>query len=471
MCGSLLVLSACSNTQVANPLPDETAPSNFAEDKATEAGNETGDETRDETELIVSLNTLISQGGGARENFKYIQDHIDQASPQEADQMIEILLIMQTPFIQKAYEGIFYEEGYMTALNETMGGILDESKVDQIKDETIRSFYQSLIKSALTIVRYEETPSVETDWAKIKSLNGQYTSLFQMVVDMSDYQEYLRNQDLKTLTDRIYQMEDKLSQAEDSSDFARASLENLYDLYVGSVLVGPEGTYLYQLNDPKDDYAIQMKAVIEGHDNSGFFQIANQLMQAKINQEAFNPLIEMVNAYQRNNPYQTFNWHLSKTLEGTAENNLLSLESANKALEEKINEGLRHEADEMLREADVKGDYNLTMYKTYESYDAVSIAFYLNYTDENNQAVFLEKVVSYSLKTGEVLTLSKLLECDKAEVIDLINQGSQSNYTQLPRFELTKTGILLRAQSTEEATAKHSVMTSDQLYRRNLELQ
>ncbi|MBF4695551.1 hypothetical protein [Fusibacter ferrireducens] len=411
------------------------------------------------SERIQNLENLILNDADSVLVAAYVRNNIKEASPEEADQMIEILLQMQTALIQRSHEGILYEPAYMDALNITMGGVLAPDKISKIENEKVRSFYQSVADSDLTMVRYEETPVLETDWVKIKGYQATFTEPFQMVVDFHDDKNLFREENVEALVNRIYAMEEMLLKA--PNGFAKDELTELYSTYVSRMLIGPEGTYLYRLVNASDSYYKKMTVAIEGHETSGFAKIAKEMMAETLNTD--NHLMDIVGAYRLNNPYIEHRFEKNVASEGDIQIVTLTYEGVDASITKRVNELIQSATKALVESSGATSDYQIDMYKSYQFGDYATIQIYNNYLTEDGESHYDEKSVNLDLKNGVLLTLNTLLNSEAETVLDKINTVSDSNFTRVPDFSLTVTGLLLTDSKGSSPNAKYSVITKDQL--------
>ncbi|NLM03652.1 MAG: DUF4163 domain-containing protein, partial [Clostridiales bacterium] len=163
------------------------------------------------------------------------------------------LIIYQTEMINEFNEKI-YKSQYLETLNN-MDWVLDESKMGKIENEEIKKGYESLIDGFLTIVRYEETPVVETDWKALSNLS-EYISddlgkTFELYGKIQNY-EYERGKlDVDGIMEDMIKTELILEKYE--SGFIYTLLNKVYIIQTYSLLVGPEGSYLGVFIDKNDE--------------------------------------------------------------------------------------------------------------------------------------------------------------------------------------------------------------------------
>ncbi len=68
-----------------------------------------------------------------------------------------------------------WEEAYMSALEESMGGIFDPGKIGEIKDDGVKTMFAEIADAVMTVVRYEETPVFGTDWKRLEEIGGAFS--------------------------------------------------------------------------------------------------------------------------------------------------------------------------------------------------------------------------------------------------------------------------------------------------------
>gem|GEM_PF-2535721 len=438
----------------------------YTTDNEGNTTDSTDSDGRTKGPLIQDLENLVLSDANSVLVAAYVRGHINEALPEEADYMVEILLEMQAALIQKSHEGILYESAYMDALNNTMGGVLDPDKISEIKDDGVRAFYQSVVDSDLTMVRYEETPVLETNWEKIKSYQATFTEPFQMVVDFHNYNDLIRKENVEEMTRRVYAMEEMLLKA--PSGFAKNELADLYSTYVSRMLAGPEGAYLYRLTDVSDPYYKKMALAVEEHETSGFAKVTKNMMAQKT--KTFEHLIDIVERYRLNNPYGKHQWEEGTIEDGNAKVTMLTYKSEDAIVSERINAILLAASDELIKSSGASSNYDIEMYKTYQSGNFATVHLYINYATKDGETHYDEKVVNLDLKNGIELTLNTLLNTSDADVLDKVNTLSESDFSTTPSFSLTVTGLLLTGEKENAADIKVATITKDKLLKIQLQM-
>ena len=452
----LFSLAACAK-KTDTPVPGEN-PSSSEVETASDEGETTSGSQSTEAQMLEAMKNIILSGGDSVTVAQYFNENIQQATPDEADQMLDWLIQMQSGLIQTSHEGLLYEPEYLDALNETMNGILDPDKVDLIENQEVKAFYHSLLDSDLTLVRYEETPVAEMDWSHIQSLGGSYTEALQMMVDFSIYRPLLRDEDVETYVDRIYQMEAQLMISPDG--FGKEKLLELYDDYVAYALSGPEGSYIYRLQDKSDTYYQKMMAVTSDVKESGFAKVAQTLMSVQ-SADDFMGLMDIVDGYRGDNPYNPRHWTKVTSMQDGLEMTTFSYEGLDPRISDKVNELINQALDRLVVQSLDGTVDQVSMYRTYGTSKYSTIYIYLNYTDQDGAFQYKDTSVTLDLDHGTLLDLKSLLKINESDFIQTVNALTDQTFTLPPKFEVINTGLLLTAQSEDENQNAFGVITND----------
>jgi hypothetical protein len=194
---------------------------------------------------LKEVNTFLDGKPGAASIGTFIRTTELTVSGQTGDLLLERLILTQFDTIEKMKQRLFQDE-YLTALNETMGGILDGTKIKDIANETVRQDYQEIFDSFLKIVRYEETPVIEPDWSALTAYSNFFSNQVSAMIDLRDKQQHRYyvgeplNFDL--LAEDIVLTEQLIRNTKNK--FVSWQLNQLYDRQIGNLLLGPEGSFL-----------------------------------------------------------------------------------------------------------------------------------------------------------------------------------------------------------------------------------
>lgn len=161
---SLALLASCSL------LPGK--PSNTPE--ASPAPSATGDNPAETPSPDGAVKTFLESEPDAPAVAAYLKDNTASLTAADADLLVERLVLLHQDISQDMNMRI-WEDGFMTALNETLGGTLDAAKIGAIEDPVVKSAFQVASDAGMTIVRYEETPAFEptgVPWLQSRRLSA-----------------------------------------------------------------------------------------------------------------------------------------------------------------------------------------------------------------------------------------------------------------------------------------------------------
>ncbi len=201
----------------------------------------------------------LSPGFTAADIGIYIRENIVNASKDEADKMIESLIIYQEK-VQRDFNTNIWKEEYMDVLNNHIEGSLDKSKVNSIENEKVKNDYITLVKSFLTIVYYDGYPVVEMDWVALMEYSEYLSDDFRTIIELNkkfNYYEYNREElDVDGLSKDIIILEEIAKN--NKSTFINWQANYLCRSLIYDLLLGPENVYLfyYDGKGSKEYYSI-----------------------------------------------------------------------------------------------------------------------------------------------------------------------------------------------------------------------
>lgn len=176
----------------------------------------------------------------------YIRENIPSASEDEADKMLEWLIIYQDG-VESDFNSKIWDDKYMDVLLNHMDGTLDKSKIPSLKDEDIKNDYITLVNSFLTIKTYDEYPVVETDWPALMDYLPYVSHDFGEVIrlnkkfSLSEY--YGEGLDIDGFSKDIIILEEIAKN--NPSTFIKWEANYLCRSLVHELLLGPEGNSLF----------------------------------------------------------------------------------------------------------------------------------------------------------------------------------------------------------------------------------
>ncbi len=199
----------------------------------------------------------------------YIKDNIANASKDEADKMIQWLIIYQNEITDTLYNRI-EDDKYKNVFYDHMEGFLDKSKIDTISDESVRNDFMSLVNSFLTIYYYYENLVIETNWSDLIQFTPYLSDDMSKIINLSkklDYYEYDREGlDVDGLSKDIITLE-KIAKT-NKSDFIKWKANDLCRSLMVTLLLGPENVYLFYYDGKEGDEYIAIMDLVNKYPES-----------------------------------------------------------------------------------------------------------------------------------------------------------------------------------------------------------
>lgn len=406
------------------------------------------EENKDQKVMDEFLEMIIPENNAADLGI-FIRNNIDKVSCDEAEEMLQWLIIYQTEITEEFIEKIYTFE-YMEALNEDMEGVLDKDKIKNISDEGIRKDYQKIIDGFMTIIRYEENPVVETDWKELNKLSAYVSDDFGIALEL--YQkiknyEYNREElDVVAIAEDMIRIESILKSHK--SDFIKTMANDIYNLLSYALLIGPEGSYLdfFIYRDSKE-YKDIIK-LIDDYPNSILSQIIQDLNNSKYSNpmEVYDKIDEGLqfgigsNKYMKNNLFN----------DGDIEYNILEIQIPNdKAKQDRINKIIMDDIHQQVKSFQDRIELSVSIYTIYQDKQYVSYNTFLDYKDiEGNYASKISyRVLDYI--NEKHISLEEYLDADFNEIKDYLKSTKGVEINTIPEFEIYNEGIALLLDGVE----------------------
>lgn len=369
---------AASPSETASPAPAETAVSEFlaAEPSAGEVG-------------------------------AYLKQNARELPPEDADMLLERLLLLQLDITYTLNYKI-WDMPYMTALNETLGGVFDAGKLGDIKDEAVRADFQAAADGLITMVRYEETPVFETDWEALEAMKGVFSDA---AADLITYQSRFQGRYYYGDPYKFEQFAEDIAAVEKliggtENGFVRWQLKNLYVRQVGRILHGAEGEWLFEFSDGGDTATQRIKSFAETYAGTNFGDICTRMLEVQGDgPEALSAAIEDHLRFPPGDP----RW-LKKTVfdyNGAAIEvpQVKGLEDAD--VEDKVNRSITEFAKALVKPG--KDNQSVSAYMLFNNDLYISFCFSYSYRNESDMNHYSEAYLTLELETGDVVSLDDLV--------------------------------------------------------------
>lgn len=367
----------------------------------------------EEDSSFTAAETFLEQEPTAAEIGIHLGEIDGTVSKETGDLLLERLLLAQLDQIELVNSKI-YEDVYLNALNETMGGVLDPSKIADISDETVRQDFQALSDGLMKVVRYEETPVVEPDWTAITSYG---TNFSEEAADMALMQSKLQDRtyfgdpyNFDLLATDVIATEKMIGASHIS--FVKRQLKSLYKRQVGTLLIGPEGSFLSEYVSGSEEAVARIEGFANLDQDSRLGKLSRKLIDSDTtDMMALSDLIQSDLAFSPDDARTLY----QKTIDynGSSVRLVGVTGISDPAVEEKINQTIKKATEEMVK-PDVK-EQMTSCYMSFVNDHYLSLGLSNNYADAAGDYAYEEKYLTIDLNSGETISLDDLIKRPFAE--------------------------------------------------------
>ncbi|SFI27045.1 hypothetical protein SAMN05192551_11052 [Tindallia magadiensis] len=370
----------------------------------------------------------------------FIREHGAEATTQEMERMIEKLVLHQAGLIDTFHQKI-YDEAYMEALNHTMGGQLTPEKIGDIENEEVKKDYQQLVDAYLTVVRYGDTPAIETDWEALTYYEEAVSETFSRWIILNDKMQNHRygRQDInyEAMIQDMLETE-KMIQSKEAS-FLTWQLNQLYDRQIAALFVGPEGSYIENfIHKDGELYQLLGKAASE-YPDSRFATLVQSLEAAEATDSmSINDIIQSARIFGVKGSAHIVKEPLDG---GTSLSDLTYLHFPQNQEKEKA---INHLINEIASSMDVPAGATMANYFYFINDHFLSFSIFATYTTSEGDYQFKEEFATIDLERLERTSLKSLLEQEGATIAlsDMMDTAPEDIY----QFAIGRSGLHLRWQ-------------------------
>ena len=361
-----------------------------------------------EAQPSVSVQTaaevFLHEEPSASEVGRYLTENASSLTSFEGDLLLERLILLQQDVAYMMNVSI-WDGAYMSALNDTMGGVLDPSKIDDIEDVEVKSAFSEAVAALMTVVRYEETPVFEMNWKQLESISGAFSpDADDMIVYRSRLQgnTYVGDpMNFDLLAADIAGVEEKLDALDNG--FVSWQLRKVFTNQVGNLIVGPEGSFLDEYTDKNSAYNLRLQKYA-GMYGGRFGEICQNLYALK--NEDSQTVMDYLSGALIFPPDYPLTAEIIVTEENGAWLSVPVLSGEDGALTDKLNGAIRDTGISMIEDGRI--DQTVSNYVTVSG-DYMSITFACGYLDDESQYHYVETGLVLDLTTGERVTLDDLV--------------------------------------------------------------
>lgn len=355
----------------------------------------------------------------------YLKQNAANLSAEDGNLLLERLLLAQLDLSMDMNNRI-WDTPYMSALNDTLGGILDAAKIPNIKDDTVRGNFQKVADGMMTMVRYEETPVFEPDWAALEAMKDTFSAQAGVMID---YQSRLQGRyyfgdpyNFDLLAADIVAVEEALQNTD--SGFVRWQLKYVYTVQVGRLLYGPEGSFLSMFMSGDKPTVSNIEKYAEQYSWSTFGSVCKNLLakQSK-GYEVVSSFISDSLIFPPGDTRGVLKISIDYNGAKIEVPQLIGMEDA--AVMEKVNAAIMDTARALV----ISGRDNQTVnnYITFVNDNYVNVDFSYSYRDDYYIEHFSESYLMLDLNTGKSVSLDDLVGKPFKEYKDQLIQSIQSN--------------------------------------------
>ena len=439
----LITATGCKNMDLENkedPNIDEDGQTNGEDVNVTE-----------EQKVMNKFLDMINPETTADDLGAYIRENISYVNEKHAEEMIQWLTIYQTEAINEFNEKIS-EPSYLDVLIEDMEWVLDESKIENIENKEVKQDYQNLIDGYLTIVRYQETPVVETDWKALSKLSdyvsddvGEVLVLYQKI---QNYEYERAKLDVKGIMEDMIKTESILEKHK--SGFINTMANKIYNLQTYSLLVGSEGINLelfFGKNGKAYEEIIRKK---DENPNTLTGKMIDDLEKRDYKEvwEVYDAIVENLKFGITSNNYIT-NKEFKKD---NKEYNIFQIVMKdNEEKQNRINDIIEKDTDDYISKLEDKDELIISVDSTFQGDQYLSYDGFVNYPNKNyydNQEV-LSLYRTFDYVNEKYIKLEDYLGVDFNELKDYLESIKGIKINSSPEFQLSDRGIVLIIEGAE----------------------
>jgi endonuclease/exonuclease/phosphatase family metal-dependent hydrolase len=349
---------------------------------------------------------LLASEPSAPELAAYIKENGQTLDPEDADPLLERLLLLQLD-ISDLMNNRIWDVAYITALNDTLGGFLDTGKIGTIDDDAVRDDFQAAADSLMTIVRYEETPVFETDWAALEAMKDTFgDSAAQLITYQSRFQGRYYDGDpynFDLMAGDIAAVEKLIGSIDNG--FVRWQLKSLYSRQVSRMLYGAEGEWLFAFSDGDAKITHNIQSYAEKYADTAFGALCGNMLKIQDGGlDALSTLISDSLSFPPGDPRGLA--HEEYNDNGAVIEIPLITGLTDAAAAGKINAAITSFAEALVKPEN--NNQTVSCYMSFANDRYMNFCFSYSYRNESDMDLYTEANLLIDLKTGGSVTLDDL---------------------------------------------------------------
>ncbi len=337
---------------------------------------------------------MLTWDTSAADLKSYIKENIQYVSQEEAEKMIEFLLIYQT----EAIEDFMITEDHFNEVYNHMNIAVIES----ISDKKLKASYKLLLDSSLILKFSEGYPYIDTDWESLREfspyLHEDYDEVFDLYSKINSKAENLAYDpdevDVLTPGDNIIKTETIVMN--NDSSFLRKIANELYEAEIYNLMLGPEASHIYFWDEKDSEEYNDLMKLATKYPDSVFAKIINEI--DNINIEEVSDVTKVIQKYTdfglgSNKYMKTFNYN-----EGQGEYQIIQISiPEDKQKEDKVNNIIKMDIDKYIEEENIDGDFYISTDLKHADEQYISYEIYLEYKDwqGNEDSKYFYRTLDY----------------------------------------------------------------------------
>ena len=470
-----LIFSGCSTSKkdtientidVNEPLITEST----SKKELKSESDEDGEAVVSEPIFIQKFSALMNSHPDAKTIVAFMNSCLDKSAPDEADLALSRLIMAQEAISDDWTDMMI--DGRLVGFQE-MGYEWDRTQIDNITDPEMRTSYNELIQSYCRIKTYEEYPSVESDWKELQVFNSHLSGDVKLMLELNakvqNYEYGINSVQFADIAKDILELETPLKQRQ--YDYMSFQMNKTYNRLIGEFFYGIEGMNMEYWNNSSSPLIQTVSDVVKNNPNTEFGKLCFKFLDISKQHASSDSYFNIVGDVLSN--YNTFGLQSSLSLETkykSFDNLKQSIELLkcpyNTNIEKRVNDAILEEVYTLRRELNWNKDsspiINENSYSTFTNEKYYSTTLYSSTSMPDNNYISAQKHLTFDLKTGNLLSLSDLIDQPYDVYAPILLDKVKDRYMQdhtffndlesLPTeqtFELDEDGLILNFDKGE----------------------
>ena len=257
----------------------EKIETNNIKDIKTKTENNSADE---DLIFIQIFSQLMRTNPSASDLASFMENHLCDSASDEAELALARVILAQNQ-VQSDWSNMLMD-GRMIGY-QNMGFNWDPDNIQLIEDPDTKAKYQELVDSYCRIMTYEETPVIETDWARMKGFAYHMSEPVSLMIDLNNklqnYEYGAHPHDFDQMAADIISFEKLLSNRR--SDFLSYEMNKTYNRLIGEMFYSVEGMNMEYWSKIEGPLLKTLVQTAESHPNTEFGKLCSSFIEGANN--------------------------------------------------------------------------------------------------------------------------------------------------------------------------------------------